>query len=95
MDAAREQAPLLQVPTLMLTGARDQVVPPQAHAEFARLLPDSGRCTVVTYVNGWHLLLRDLQRERVYADALGWIADRAPPSGLGRPCGEAATTPLA
>ena len=94
MDTARERAPSLRVPTLLLTGARDQVVPPQAHAEFVRLLPPE-RCTVVTYVNGWHLLLRDLQRERVYADALGWIARRPPPSGLGRPCGEAATTPLA
>ena len=94
MDTARERASSLRVPTLVLTGARDQVVPPQAHAEFVRLLP-AERCTAVTYLNGWHLLLRDLQRERVYADALGWIAGRRPPSGLDRPCGEGATTPLA
>lgn len=95
MDEARERAPALRVPTLVLTGARDQIVPPQALAEFVRLLPAGGACAAITYANGWHLLLRDLQRERVYADVLGWIADRNPPSGLERPCGEGATTPLA
>lgn len=92
MDEARERAPGLSVPTLVLTGARDQVVPPQALAEFVRLLPDEGGCVAITYANGWHLLLRDLQRERVYADVLGWMDDRDPPSGLERPCGERGTT---
>lgn len=92
MDRARQQAPALQVPALVMTGGRDQVVPPKAQAEFVRALPAGDRCTVVTYLQGWHLLLRDLQRERVYADALAWMAGRRLPSDLGRPCGEAGTT---
>jgi acylglycerol lipase len=87
MDEARDAAPALAAPTLVVTGARDEIVPPQAQRDFVAALP-AGRCTAATYLNGWHLLLRDLQRERVYRDILAWIGgERRLPSGLGRPCG--------
>ena len=85
MDEARSAAPKLQVPMLVLRGARDQVVSPKVQASFVREL-QSPSCTTATYVNGWHLLLRDLQRERVFEDVLGWIEDGRVPSGLAVPC---------
>lgn len=90
MDEARRAAPALRVPVLVLSGARDQVVPPQAQASFVRTLPAEA-CSVVTYLDGWHLLLRDLQRAKVFADLLAWIEGQALPSRLDRPCGPAAT----
>jgi alpha-beta hydrolase superfamily lysophospholipase len=85
MDQADAGAPHLAVPILVLLGGRDEIVPPPASRRFVAALP-ARRCKVITYVNGWHLLLRDHQRERVFADILGWIADRAPPSRLDHPC---------
>ena len=71
---------------LVLLGARDQIVPPQASRRFVATLTRAS-CSVVTYLNGWHLLLRDHQRETVFADILAWI-DRQPlPSRLDHPCG--------
>jgi alpha-beta hydrolase superfamily lysophospholipase len=86
MGEAQEEATRLELPVLVLLGARDQIVKPQAARRFvATLDPDS--CSVVTYLNGWHLLLRDHQRERVFADLVAWI-DRQPlPSRLDLPCG--------
>jgi alpha-beta hydrolase superfamily lysophospholipase len=76
----------LRLPTLVLLGARDQIVPPAASRRFVASLP-AAECSVVTYLDGWHLLLRDHQREAVFADVLAWIDGRPPPSRLDHPCG--------
>lgn len=95
MDLAVARAPDLPGPLLVLGGARDEVVPPKAHAAMVeRLTADP--CTEVIYPDGYHLLLRDLQRQVVWEDILAWIEGRALPSGLARPCGAlrvAAATP--
>jgi acylglycerol lipase len=89
MAEGEDGAPGLRVPMLVLLGARDQIVPPQASRRFVATL-DPARCDAVTYLNGWHLLLRDHQRGRVFADILAWVEGRRPlPSGLDRPCGPA------
>ena len=73
-------------PLLVLGGARDEVVPPNAHAAMLeRLTADP--CTEIVYPEGWHLLLRDLQRQVVWDDILAWIDGAPPPSGLAQPCG--------
>lgn len=73
---------------LVLLGARDQIVPPTGSRRFVATL-DAATCSVVTYLQGWHLLLRDHQRERAFADILAWIDGHPLPSGLDRPCGPA------
>mgnify|MGYP001428761812 CR=1 FL=1 len=86
MAESQAAAPGLRMPMLVLLGARDQIVPPAASRRFVATL-DPGNCAVVAYLNGWHLLLRDHGRARVFDDVLAWI-DRQPlPSGLDRPCG--------
>ena len=87
MDLAYASAPEVPGPLLVLGGARDEVVPPTAHsAMLARLTADP--CTEVIYQNGWHLLLRDLERKVVWDDILAWIDGEPLPSGLAKPCGD-------
>ncbi len=86
MDLAYAKAPDLPGPLLVLGGARDEIVPPKAHAAMLeRLTADP--CTEAVYPDGWHLLLRDLDRQLVWDDILAWIARQPLPSGLGKACG--------
>jgi alpha-beta hydrolase superfamily lysophospholipase len=88
MDLALAEAPRVPGPLLVLGGARDEVVPPHAHAALlARLTADP--CLEIVYPEGWHLLLRDLQREVAWDDILAWIDGAPPPSGLAQSCGGA------
>ena len=74
----------------VLIGANDQIVPLTAIESF--LAEDAPRdCTTIAYLGGWHLLLRDLQRERVFEDILAWMHGDPPPSGLWRPCAAGVT----
>ena len=75
METAHDRAPDLpgDVPTLMAYGAKDIVVPPGGVARTARILPSHVR--TVYYDNGYHMLLRDLQAQRVYEDYLAFMLD--------------------
>ncbi len=87
MDLAYAAAPGVPGPLLILGGARDEIVPPTAHtAMVGRLTADP--CTEVVYQNGWHLLLRDLERKVVWDDILAWIDGQPLPSGLAKACGD-------
>jgi alpha-beta hydrolase superfamily lysophospholipase len=52
------------------------------------------QCTEIIYPDGWHMLLRDLQREVVWNDILAWIDQRAVTSDAARAC-EGALTEVA
>jgi acylglycerol lipase len=73
METASERAANLNGDVLFLYGAKDQIIPRNSAIACARKLPGSVR--TVLYENGWHWLLRDTQREVVYADILAFIAD--------------------
>lgn len=85
MDGAMAAAGRLDRPHLVLLGAREQVIPPQAVDRLLTILPPA-QTTVVVYPEGYHMLLRDHQAERVLADLASWLSDPAAPlpSGLGR-----------
>lgn len=86
MDRAFARAAELDRPLLVLRGSRDEIVPPQAvRAMVGRLEADS--CTEIYYAEGWHMLLRDLQRVTVWDDILAWTRGERPPSYLDRACG--------
>lgn len=89
MDRAVLSAPDLAGPILVLKGARDEIVPPRSQDALVGRL--EGRpCTVVTYPDGYHMLLRDLQRQVVWRDVIAWVDGVRPlPSGLEAPCGGA------
>ena len=69
-DLAEAAAPAVTIPSLMLLGAKDQVViNDAARATFERF---AGAREVIEYEDGWHLLFRDLQAERVWRDVAEW-----------------------
>ena len=72
MDEAVAQAPALDLPVLVLMGERDEIVPPEVIAAFIDDLQLEA-CQSIIYPDGWHMLLRDLQRERVWSDIIDWI----------------------
>jgi alpha-beta hydrolase superfamily lysophospholipase len=73
METASEHAGNLDGNVLFLYGAHDQIIPRNSAITAARRLPASARTAL--YENGWHWLLRDNQREVVYADILAFIDD--------------------
>lgn len=82
MEAGFRATPRLPPGSLVLVGERDQVVPPRAIAAMIARLPAHVR--LVRYPEGYHMLGRDLQAARVFADIAAMLEDpRAPlPSGL-------------
>lgn len=92
MTESQKVASSIQLPMLVLLGARDQIVRPPASRRFVATL-DPAHCSVATYLDGWHLLLRDHQREQVFADILAWVDGAPLPSGLDHPCGPPAPVP--
>ncbi|MEZ5970148.1 MAG: alpha/beta fold hydrolase [Hyphomonas sp.] len=72
------------LPVLMSYGARDIVVPAKGVARTAKELPSHVR--TVYYENGYHMLLRDLQAEKVHTDYLSFM--RSPASALPSGAGE-------
>ena len=66
MDLALEASSKLDIPTLLLYGLKDEVVPDDALCDFMtrpKKLPAGA-----FYPEGYHLLLRDRQREKVLGD---------------------------
>jgi acylglycerol lipase len=87
MDAALAAAPRFTAPGLFLYGGKDELVPPPATLATWQALPRrtpphplSAKCARLGfYSNGWHLLMRDLDRRLPIGDAIAWIADPAAP----------------
>jgi len=77
METASDRSANLNGDVLFLYGAHDQIIPRASAVAAARRLPASARTAL--YENGWHWLLRDLQREVVYADILAFIEDADAP----------------
>ena len=77
MERAHEQVRRLPatVPVLVSYGAHDQVVPPNGPKRTAPRLPPHVR--TVYYKDGYHVLLSDLQREKVISDYLAFIREPA------------------
>lgn len=73
MDRAAAAAPQVAIPTLVLTGAHDEVLRPTRVATVARRIP--GLVAVVDYEDGWHWLFRDRQAPRVWADVATFALD--------------------
>ncbi len=71
MDSAQAAAPAVHGRSLIAYGAHDRLVPASAMAVAWAHLPAETRRAV--YPNGYHLLLRDLDRQAVIDDVIAWI----------------------
>ncbi|ESQ14884.1 MAG: hypothetical protein N838_10340 [Thiohalocapsa sp. PB-PSB1] len=74
MDRAMEALSKLHGPLLLLYGERDEIIPRHAFCRMLRRLPqDNHSIRLVLYREGWHMLPRDLQGQRVQADIIAWL----------------------
>lgn len=74
MDQAASSATRIPVPVLLLYGAHDQIVPPVPVGTVLREMQAAKvNVTPACYPNGYHILLRDLQRETVWKDIDSWM----------------------
>jgi alpha-beta hydrolase superfamily lysophospholipase len=74
MDAARRapQTFAAAPPILFLYGAKDQIIP--AAPTKAVIAALGARAQVHEYPNGYHMLLRDLDRKTVLDDMIAWVS---------------------
>jgi alpha-beta hydrolase superfamily lysophospholipase len=72
------------VPTLILYGARDEIIPVNALCSWAASLDATSPWRLVLYPKGWHMLLRDLDAPTVRSDLSAWLTNAGGelPSGL-------------
>ena len=85
MEAAGQGLGDVGVPTLYLYGAHDDLVPDQAVQRALRQAGPAPTLRTAFYEDGYHILNRDLQAVRVFADVEAWLRDEAAPlpSGAG------------
>lgn len=86
MSRALAAASRLDARALILYGGHDQLVPKRAMALMWRSLPKGAPIRLAYYANGYHLLLRDLDRGLPIGDIIAWIRcpNAALPSGADR-----------
>jgi acylglycerol lipase len=81
MDEALAQAEKLQLPALVQYGKKDQIIPKEPMFQMLEKMPSTTRPAF--YEQGYHLLLRDLHREKPLIDIATWIADHNKPLPYG------------
>jgi alpha-beta hydrolase superfamily lysophospholipase len=91
MDMAAGDAGKIRLPTLVLFGAHEEVLPQPAVEAFLKRLP-ARNVRVAYYPQGYHMLLRDLDGEVVWRDVAAWIGDRAGALPSGDECSGLAAT---
>ncbi|WP_165793503.1 alpha/beta hydrolase [Hyphococcus luteus] len=75
MGAAYGGAKEVRGDILFLMGEKDEIIPLKAMEKTAMRL--SGDVTFRRYPQGWHMLFRDLQAERVWSDVADWISKQS------------------
>ncbi len=80
MDAAQDAAPAIDVPTLVLYGEKDEIIPPDStYRTLGKLTRLGEERRVAIYPEGYHMLMRDLQAEVVLNDIAAWVKNREAP----------------
>jgi len=83
MEDALLASAQLAVPTLILYGENDEIIPPDPTCEMLNRLPDTDTTRIILYPDGYHMLMRDLQARIVLLDTVTWIRNQTAvlPSG--------------
>ena len=76
MKHGMKAAPEIEIPTFLVTGDKDDLVPVKMSRRLWDKLPEDLK-TRETYNSGYHLLLRDCQAEAVWRDILVFVAGTA------------------
>jgi alpha-beta hydrolase superfamily lysophospholipase len=91
MDQAGQNVRDIRMPTLVLFGAHEEVLPEAAVTSFLKQLP-AKNVRVALYPYGYHMLLRDLHGPIVWKDVMDWTLDRSAKLDSGDECAGAAAT---
>lgn len=85
MEQASRKLGRVRGPALLMYGAHDQIITAEPMRLALRRASDPPGLRTAFYPDGWHLLNRDLQAHRVFADAAVFLrdADTPLPSGAG------------
>lgn len=83
MDAGQRGVGQVEAPLLYLYGANDEIIPEAPSFEAAGRLKPGDRTAY--YADGYHLLMRDRQRQAVFDDVLAWLKDAEAPLPSGAP----------
>ncbi|WP_448208412.1 alpha/beta hydrolase [Azospirillum sp. sgz302134] len=83
MGAALAACDRLEVPSLVLYGAHEEVLPKKPVDRAMHDFEAGGRHVVAVYPDGWHMLLRDLKGQVVIDDIASWIQDPKTPLASG------------
>lgn len=75
MDSARAAAPSLHHESLILYGAKEDILPPEAWRTMIETLPSDGNWKLRLYSSGFHMLLRDLNAAAVIEDVGRYVLD--------------------
>jgi alpha-beta hydrolase superfamily lysophospholipase len=87
MQEAHDAAAAARLPALFVYGEKDEIIPEAPTREV--LASYGGDKRIAIYARGWHMVLQDLQRERVWQDILTWMTNRS----AALPSGEEVVTP--
>lgn len=81
MDEAFAAADSVRLPALFVYGENDRIIPDAPTRDVMRRY--AGPKRIAIYENGWHMVLQDRQRERVWRDVIAWMnrPDAPLPSG--------------
>ncbi len=82
MDSAQAAAPHIAGPALVAYGGHDMLVPDSAMGVAWSKLPPGVRRAI--YPNGYHLLMRDKDRQAVIGDVIAWMEAAARLSAIRR-----------
>lgn len=77
MDRAWAEIGQVKVPAIYFYGAHDEIIPKTAAFRAAARMKPADRSAY--YDQGWHLLMRDHEGPRVWADILAFVRDPATP----------------
>ena len=78
MGQALNHPTALPVPTLVLYGLNDKIIPPEPVCYWLTRLvtvpwSDASNLRLIIYPDGWHMLTRQLEAKVVIQDIVGWI----------------------
>jgi acylglycerol lipase len=83
MDDALAAAAQVRGRVLVLYGGHDRIVPAPGIRGLMQTLPETPQRRFGFYLQGYHLLLRDKQRQMVGQDIVGWMLDPGAPLASG------------
>ncbi len=81
MDRALAAAPHVAMPTLILYGEHDEIIPKRPTCSMFAALPNNPHpeSRTLIYPNGYHMLTRDLQAKVVWQDLAAWLVEHNDP----------------